>query len=81
MNKKTQITVIKKRACVEEDYVGNGEYNSRQSNTNDENLRGSGKYHKPSPLHLGKLRRMLTGDPTDAVLDLLKHEDQLQKHS
>ena len=57
---------------------GNGEYNSRQSNTNDKNLRSSGKYHKPSPLHLGKLRRMLTADPTDAVLDLLKHEDQLQ---
>jgi hypothetical protein len=38
----------------------------------------SGKSHKPSPLHLQKLRRMLAADATDAVLDLLKHEEQLQ---
>jgi hypothetical protein len=36
------------------------------------------KSHKPSPLHFQKLRRMLAADATDAVLDLLKHEEQLQ---
>ena len=39
---------------------------------------GDKRSHKPSALHFHKLKRMLTADTTDVVLDLLKHEQQLQ---
>lgn len=67
---------------------GNTGNNSEQSRTNTDDARASrnpaggdktsGRSHKPSPLHFQKLKRMLTADTTDVVLDLLKHEEQLQ---
>ena len=65
--------------------IGN---NSEQSRASADDVRASrspakgdksgGKAHKPSALHFQKLKRMLTADTTDVVLDLLKHEEQLQ---
>ena len=67
---------------------GNSGNEGEQSRANTDDTRASkspaggdknvGRSHKPSALHFQKLKRMLTADTTDVVLDLLKHEEQLQ---